>query len=171
MGLKSEAQKMIRSVLSLFCIFVLVVPTANAQKRSRNDWTMLQSLRPGDKISVQLKSDKTIKGEFDRSTDATLMVSVHSDIRSVDRNDVKQVHHISGDSVGKTTLTGTAVGAAAGAVTGAAVGGNCDEPSFGPCFSRGTMAVAGAMLFAIPGAVVGLVLGLYGHHRELIYEA
>lgn len=162
---------MLQRVLSCVCIFLLIAPSANSQTKSHNDWTMLQSLRPGDKITVQLNDGKTVKGEFDRSTDAALMMSVRSGMTSVDRNDVKQVHLISGDSVGKTTLMGTAVGAAAGAVTGAAVGDNCNSSSFGPCFGRGVMAVAGAVLFAIPGAVVGLVLGLHGHHRELIYEA
>jgi hypothetical protein len=130
---------------------------------------MLQRLTRGDKLDIQLKTGKTIKGEFHLSTDAALTISADNGTRSIDRNDVRTVNRISGSSVAKSTLTGTAVGAA-GATTGAAIGDNCDKPTFGPCFSRGVVAVAGAALFAIPGAVVGLVIGLHGRHRELIYE-
>jgi hypothetical protein len=161
---------MIQRVLSCICVFLLIVPSAYSQGKSHNDWMVLQRLTRGDKLAIQLKTGKTIKGEFDSSTDAALMISAETGTKSIDRNDVKRVKRISGSSVAKSTLTGTAVGAAAGATTGAAIGDNCDRPTFGPCFSRGVVAVAGAVLFAIPGAVVGLVIGLHGRHRELIYE-
>ena len=162
---------MIQRALSCVCMFLLIVPTANSQVKSHNDWMMLQRLTRGDKIAIELKTGKTIKGEFDQSTDAALTISADNQTRSIDRNDVTKVNRISGSSVAKSTLTGTAVGAAAGATTGAALGDNCDRSSFGPCFSRGVVAMVGAVLFAIPGAVVGLVIGLHGRHRELIYEA
>jgi hypothetical protein len=163
---------MIQRALSCVCIFLLIVPTANSQAKSHNDWTMLQRLTRGDKVAIELKTGKTIKGEFDQSTDVALTISADNRTISIDRNDVKKVNRISGSSVAKSTLTGTAVGAAAGATTGAALGDNCDRSSsFGPCFSRGVVAMVGAVLFAIPGAVVGLVIGLHGRHHELIYEA
>jgi len=162
---------MIQRVLSCVCIFLMIVPNANSQAKSHNDWVMLQRLTRGDKVAIQLKTGKTIKGEFDSSTDAALTIAVDNRTRSIDRNDVKKVNRISGSSVAKSTLTGTAVGAAAGATTGAAIGDNCDRSSLGPCFGRGVVALVGAVLFAIPGAAVGLVIGLHGRHRELIYEA
>ena len=162
---------MIQRLLSCICIFLLIAPAANSQAKSHNDWMRLQRLTRGDKVAIELKTGKTIKGEFDQSTDTALTIFADNRTRSIDQNDVKKVNLISGSSVAKSTLTGTAVGAAAGATTGAAIGDNCDRSSFGPCFSRGVVAVVGAVLFAIPGAAVGLVIGLHGRHRELIYEA
>jgi UPF0716 family protein affecting phage T7 exclusion len=154
---------MIQRVLSCVCIFLLIVPTANSQAKSHNVWMMLQRLTRGDKVAIELKTGKTIKGEFDQSTDVALTISADNQTRNIDRNDVKKVSRISGSSVAKSTLTGTAVGAAAGATTGAAIGNNY--------VSRGVVTVVGALLFAIPGAAVGLVIGLHGRHHELIYKA
>ena len=158
--------------LSYICIFLVLAPHANSQTQSQshNDWAMLQRLNPGDKVAIQLKTGQKLKGEFRASTDMDLTISVHSSNRKLDRNDVKKVQRVTGDSVGKTTLKGTAVGAATGATVGAAAGEDCPKNS-GLCFSRPALAIVGAVLFAIPGAAVGLVIGLHRHHRELIYEA
>jgi len=155
--------------LSYICMFLVLVPYADAQTHAQNDWTMLQRLNRGDKVAIELKTGKKLKGDFSASTDMDLTILVHSGKRTLDRNDVKKVQRLTGDSVGSTTLKGTAVGAATGATVGATLGTDCPKNS-GLCFSRPFLATVGAMVFAIPGTVVGLVIGLNRHHRELIYE-
>jgi hypothetical protein len=157
--------------LSYICICLVLAPYANAQTQARNDWTMLQRLNKDDKVAIQLKTGEKLKGDFSAATDMDLTISVHSSKRKLNRNDVKKVQRVTGDSVGITTLKGTAVGAATGATVGAAAGEDCPKPNSGLCLSRPLLATVGAIVFAIPGAAVGLVIGLHRHHRELIYEA
>jgi hypothetical protein len=156
----------ISKFVSSLCIALLIVPVANAQVRSRNDWTLVQRLKPRDKVAIQLKSGATVKGAFEESTETTLNVSAKTRTTVVDRNDVRNVYLVSGKSIGTYTLIGTGIGVAAGAVTGAAAGS-----ASGCCFSKA--AVFGVLLTAgtLIGTGIGFILGLSGHHGDLIYEA
>ena len=160
----------ISKLTSSVCIVLLIVPAGNAQTRSRNDWTMVQQLKPGDKLGIRLKSGETVKGVFSASTETTLSVSAKTGTKEVDRNDIKTVHRVSGKSIGTYTLIGTGIGATAGAVTGASTGDNCSSGAHCP-LGRANLALVGAGIFAIIGTGLGLILGLSGHHGDLIYEA
>jgi hypothetical protein len=161
----------ISKLTSSLCIALLIVSAGNAQTGSRNDWTMVQQLRPGDKLAVWLKSGETVKGVFAASTETTLSLSEKTGTTEVERNNIAKVHRVSGKSIGTYTIIGTGIGAAAGAVTGASLGDNCSSGKWGCPIGRANMALAGAGLFAIIGTGVGLILGLSGHHGDLIYEA
>ena len=162
----------ISKLISSLCIALLIVPAGNAQVRSRNDWTMVQELKPGDKVAIQLKSGASVKGAFEASTGTSLNVSVKTRTTVVDRNDVRKVYHVSGKSIATYTLVGAGIGAGAGAAAGAATGGgNCNNCWLAGGPSRGEMTLIGAGVFLIIGTGIGALLGVSGHHGDLIYEA
>ena len=163
----------ISKFVSSLCIALLIVPVANAQVRSRNDWTLVQRLKPRDKVAIQLKSGATVKGAFEESTETTLNVSAKTRTTVVDRNDVRNVYLVSGKSIGTYTLLGAGIGAGAGAAAGAAIGGrgNCNNCWLGGAPSRAETTLIGAGAFFIIGTVIGALLGVSGHHGDLIYEA
>jgi hypothetical protein len=150
----------ISKLTSSVCIALLIVPAGNAQTRSRNDWTMVRQLKPGDRLGIRLKSGETVKGVVAASTETTLSISAKTGTTEVERNDIKKVDRVSGKSIGTYTIIGTGIGATAGAVAGASLG-----------FGRSNTALIGAGIFAIIGTGLGLILGLSGHHGDLIYEA
>jgi hypothetical protein len=132
---------------------------------------MVQELKPGDKVAIQLKSGATVKGAFEASTETTLNVSVKTRTTVVDRNDVRKVYHVSGKSIGTYTLIGAGIGAAAGAGAGAAIRGNCDNCGLAGAPGRAETTLIGAGIFLIIGTGIGAILGVSGHHGDLIYEA
>jgi hypothetical protein len=163
--------KTIQRAGALLISLLLIMPgELLPQARSQNDWLILQRLTHGAKLHVNLKRGGSVNGRFVSSTETTLTLSARSGTRDVNQTDVKAVFVELGKSVGKTTLKGTAIGAGTGAVVGAALGEDCTRSS-GVCLNRGGLAAIGAVLFAIPGAIIGLVVGSSKHHRQLIYEA
>ena len=161
----------ISKLISSLCIALLIVPAGNAQVRSRSDWAMVQELKPGDKVAIQLKSGASVKGAFEASTGTTLNVSVKTRTTVVDRNDVRKVYHVSGKSIARYTLIGAGIGAAGGAVAGAASGGNCNNCWLGGAPSREETTLIGAGVFLLIGTGLGAILGVSGHRGDLIYEA
>lgn len=154
---------MLARIVSFLCIALLIVPSGNAQG-SHKDWTTVQQLRPGDRLAVQLKNGQSLRGGFAGSSDSAVTILVDNAKKEVDRNDVRKVHRLSG-SIYKSTLIGTGIGAAAGAVIGASVNSrDC-------CLNKG--AVVGILMTAgvLIGTGLGFLVGLGGHHGDLIYEA
>ena len=163
--------KIIQRAVALLVSVLLIMPgELLPQARTQNDWLILQRLTHGAKLHVNLKRGGSVNGRFVSSTDTTLTLSVGSGTRDVNQIDVNAVFVELGKSVGKTTLKGTAIGAGTGAIVGATLGEDCTHSS-GICLNRGTLAVIGAVVFAIPGAIIGLLIGSSKHHRQLIYAA
>jgi hypothetical protein len=159
-----------RALALLITVLLLLPSPATSQVRPQNDWLLLQRLTRGDKLRVELKQGGTIEGKLSGAADTALTLSIGNRTRDINQSDVRKIYVLSGKSVGTTTLKGAGVGAATGAAVGAGLGEDCTKSS-GICLNRGTLAVIGAALFAIPGAIVGFVLGAGGHNRRLIYEA
>jgi len=157
--------------LALVLSVLLFAPSpATSQVRSQNDWLLLQGLTRGERLRVELKQGATVNGEFSGATDTSLTVSIGGGTRDIKQSEVKRVYRVFGKPVGSSTLKGTAVGAGTGAAVGVALGEDCSKSS-GICFSRGLLAAVGAVVFAIPGAIIGFVAGASKHNRQLIYEA
>jgi hypothetical protein len=167
-------RRTVRTRFTVAWLFVfLMLPTISvAQSQGGDAWSALQAFRPSQKVDVKLKDGKTTSGEFISVTDTVLTLSRNGKTIDVKNADALRIYRVSSKHVGKSTLIGTAVGAGAGAVAGAAWK-NC--PLLGPPSSCSRMTadgvLAGATLFAIPGAAVGLILGLVRENRELLYEA
>lgn len=152
--------------LSLVLIASLLLsPVASAQTAT-NDWSGLKSIASGSKLSVKLKTGKTIDGRVTGVSDDALSLTVGGRATDVKAVEVMRVYRVGGGS-GKTgALVGAAVGAGAGAAVGAAGG----DDGFGAP-SKGQMAAGLAVLGGGVGTLVGFAIGKSQRKRVLIYEA
>ncbi len=132
-----------------------------------NDWSALNTVTPGSKLSVKLKNGKTVKGELSNISDTALSLSVKKKPVDVKREDVFSVHQTSQRSATKATLIGMGAGAGAGAVIGT-VGGSKDD-GFGKIDRAATLGLT--VIGGAAGALVGYLVGRSGRKRVLIYEA
>jgi hypothetical protein len=161
-----KVQTTLHAVAILLSVLLMLPSSGLSQGRPKNDWLMLQRLTSGDKLRVELKQGKTAEGHLISSTDTTLTIEVGKVTRDINQSDVKKIYLVFGKSAGKTVLKGTVIGAGTGSAVGAGLGGDC-----GGCLSRSGLAILGAALFAIPGAIIGLIVGTSKNNHQLIYEA
>ncbi|MGB9181698.1 MAG: hypothetical protein WCB68_20880 [Pyrinomonadaceae bacterium] len=158
-----------RFTISLVLVASLLLsPVVLAQSTAvqAGDWSALRTVAQGSKLSVKLKSGKTVEGKLSGVSDTALSLSVKGSNVDLSRDDVQRVYQVSGKSAAKATLIGAAVGAGAGAAVGAAGG---DDDGFAP--TKGQAAAGLAVLGAGVGALTGYLIGRGGHKRVLIYEA
>lgn len=155
-------------VLALLCSFLLAPATLLAQT-GMSDWSRLNSIGSGTKLSVKLKDGKKMEGTLESVSDTSLALTVKNARKEVRREDVASVHTVSKKSVGKATLIGLGVGAGAGAVIGLA--GDASNDAGG--FERIDNVAAGAVtvIGAAAGALTGFVLGKTGNKKVLLYES
>lgn len=146
---------------------LLLSPAALAQNATAQagDWSSLKTVGQGSKLSVKLKSGKSVEGKLSGVSDTALSLSVKGKTVDLSRDDVQRVYQVKGKSATKATLIGAGVGAGAGAAIGASGG----DEGFGP--SNGVFAAGFAVLGAGAGALTGYLIGRSGHKRVLIYEA
>ena len=108
---------------------LLLAPVASAQTAA-SDWSALKSVEAGSKLSVKLKTGKTVEGKLTGVTDDALSLSVKNSPADLKREDVQSVHRVKGRSATKGTLIGLGLGAGAGAALGAAADASSDSGSF-----------------------------------------
>ncbi len=151
----------------LLASFLLSSLTVAAQRNS-SDWFQVKSIQTGSKLSVKLKSGKTIDGRFISVSDVALSVTVKNAPRELKREDVLTIHEtIKKKSSTKATLIGLGLGAGAGAAIGAA--GSSNDNGFDKIDHA---VIAGlTVLGAGAGALTGYLLGRGGSKRVLIYES
>lgn len=155
-----------RLTLSLIlALSLLLAPIAAAQTAAR-DWSVFNTIASGSKLSVKLKTGKTVEGRLAGVSDDGLSLSVGGKQTDVKAAEVLKVYRLGGGSAKKETLTGLAVGAGAGAVVGV-IGG--DDDGFAP--TRGQAAAGLAVLGGGVGALIGYAVGRGRHRRVLVYEA
>src|SRR5437667_11418588 len=129
-----------------------------------NDWSRLNSIASGSKLSVKLKNGQAVNGEFSGVTDALLSLTVKGKSVELKREDVFSVYQIKKKSAKKSTLIGLSVGAGAG--IGLAGRGNNGFNKIDNAVTAGfTVLGAGA------GALTGYLLGRGATKRTLIYQA
>ena len=136
-----------------------------------DDWASVTALSPGEKLVVDLKDGRTVKGKLSRVSDEGLSLDGKGGAADVRRESVLRVYLVTGGTRRKSALIGAAVGAGAGAAWGARYATESLDS-----FSRNRgRAVAGTSLLAAGvfggvGALIGRALGR-GESRELIYRA
>ncbi len=166
-----------RTRLQPFAAFLLVLSLllstgGVAGQTQANDngaaWSRVSSLPGGTKLSVKLKTGKTVNGEFRTASETTLSLTAKNAPLEVRRDEIATVHEVTKKSAAKATLIGTGVGAGAGAIAGA-IGDSNNDDGFEKFDSAatGVLAVAGAGV----GALVGFLVGRSGNKRVLVYEA
>ena len=155
-------------VIILLGSFLLSSITAGAQQ-NLSDWSRLNGLTAGSKLSVKLKSGKTVQGKLSNISDSSLTLTVKNAPTEIKREDVLTIHEVSKKSAGKSTLIGLGVGAGAGAVIGLAADASSDSGGFEKIdnVAAGGITVIGAAT----GALVGWLAGRGGGKKVLIYEA
>ena len=150
----------------LLSSLLLSTVTVSAQTAT-NDWTRLNAVPTGSKISVKLKSGKTVEGTLNSVSDTTLSLRAKN-AQDLRREDVDSVYQVKRKSAGKETLIGLGVGAGAGAALGAA-GDTADENNFFD--TDGLLTAVGAIIGGGIGALSGFLIGRRGRKQVLVYQA
>ena len=153
-------------VVTLLLSFLLTPVTLLAQT-GMNDWSRLNSIANGTKLSVKLKDGKKVEGTFVTVSDASLAMTVKNARKELRREDVATVHEVTGKSATKATLIGLGVGAGAGAALGIAVDASGDDFEKIDNVAAGVVTVLGAGV----GALTGFLIGRSGKKRVLLYES
>lgn len=159
--------RQITVVLTLLLSFLLTPVTLLAQT-GMNDWSRLNSIPSGTKLSVKQKDGKKFDGTLEAVSDSSLSLTVKNARKEVRREDVASVHEVSGKSATKSTLIGLGVGAGAGAAIGLAGDASNDDgfESFDNA-AAGVVTILGAGV----GALAGFLIGKTGKKRVLLYES
>jgi len=156
-----------RLTLSLVLVAsLLLAPVASAQTAS-GDWSALKAVAAGSKLSVKLKTGKSVEGRLTAVSDDSLSLSVKNKPVDLKREDVQSVYQVGGKSATKATLIGLGVGAGAGAAAGAVADSSSD--GFETIDNVATAALA--VLGAGAGALTGYLIGRSRRKRVLVYEA
>jgi hypothetical protein len=158
-----------RKIVSCFIAVLLALPLDGlAQSTSTNNWTAVTTVPSGQKLVIELRNGKKVKGEFGSASETSVTVARGQDREDINRSDIRKIYREKGVSAGKSTLIGTAIGGGTGAVLGAA-GGGCDPQSFCIIDRQGTSIILG-VAGAIVGAITGFVVGKLRQKKVLIYE-
>ena len=147
---------------------LLLSPVTLMAQASISDWSRLNSVVTGSKLSVKLRNGKKIDGTLSNVTDTALTLMVKNTSTEVKRDEVRTVHQVGGNSATKATLIGMGLGAGAGALAGGIVD-SANDDSFEDLdnIATGVLAVLGAGV----GALGGFLVGKSMKKRVLIYEA
>jgi hypothetical protein len=125
-----------RNILSYVIVVILAAPLNGQAQNVPATWTTVTALQPPQKLIVELKSGKTVKGEFSSASDSGLTLVRGNKMENIDRTEIRKIYQNGGTSATKSTLIGAAVGGGGGSVLGAAAGGGCNPRGL-VCFSRG----------------------------------
>jgi hypothetical protein len=131
------------------------------------DWSAINSVPSGNKLTVKLKNGQTAEGKFAGSSNDTLSLSVNGKSMDVKRDEVRSVYHVTGNSATQTTLIGLVLGAGGGTAIGLAGSGGND--SFDKIDHAATAGLA--VIGAGAGATIGYLIGRKSRKRVLIYQS
>jgi len=159
-----------RALALTMVVFMLMgVAPVMAQTTASSDWSTVTAISAGEKISVELKDGKKMKGRLRSVNDSMLTLDRGSKTSDVTRDSIARVYRMAGAvgrSVGRAAAIGAGIGGGIGVGIGIASGGYED-------LSRGEVAaIAGGVLGAI-GAGIGAVIGGLGSKEKkvLVYQS
>jgi hypothetical protein len=158
---------MLRTIAVLLLFSLVLEPIGFAQDQSSNapTWSVLNSMPVGQKLQVDAKEGKSIRGTLDGIGDNALEMTVDGKAVSLKSEQIRRIYILRGRSVTKRAL----IGMAAGAGGGAAVGGIAARKD-NWIISQGAVIAAFAGAGAVIGALTGLALGMR-QKKDLVYEA
>ena len=131
------------------------------------DWSSINSVPKGDRVSVRMKNGQTIDGKLNGFSDDGLSLIVKGKAVAVKREEVSSVYHLIRKSAAKATLIGLGIGAGAGAAVGLA--GSSNDNGFDKIDHAVTAGLA--VLGGGAGALAGYLIGRSSRKRVLIYQA
>lgn len=150
-----------------------IQPAARAQTAAGkiDDWPVVLKTPAGERLVVELKDGRTLKGKLGGASDAGLTLSHKGRVVELSRPSVLRIYHVVRGTRGRSALIGAAVGAGAGAAFGARYAA---EELDSNARNRGGAilgtALLGAGIFGGVGALIGRGRGR-GEARMLIYQA
>jgi hypothetical protein len=152
-------------LLTVALLLSSVSASAQTSSAAIADWSRLNAVTTGSKVSVELKSGKTVDGKLAAVSDAGLTLTVKDKPVDLKREDISTVYQLTKKSATKATLIGLGVGAGA-AIGLAGSGGNNGFEKIDHAVTAGlTVLGAGA------GALTGFLIGRGGGKRVLIYQS
>lgn len=156
-------------LLIVSTLIMSVTPAWAQQAGVSGDWSTVQAIAPGEKVSIETRDGKKMKGRLRSVSDTMVTLDRDSKTSDLSRDSISKVYRLvgsAGKSVGKAAAIGAAIGGGIGVGLGVASGGYED-------LSRGEIAaIAGAVLGVI-GAGIGAVVGGLGSKEKkvLIYQS
>ncbi|HEY6802149.1 MAG TPA: hypothetical protein VI306_01100 [Pyrinomonadaceae bacterium] len=159
--------KKVAVILVLISSLVLSPVLASAQGTSSSDWSSVRNLAVDTKVSVKLKTGKTVEGKVKSVSESSLTLTRKNSPVEVKRDDIASVYQVIKKSATKATLIGLGLGAGAGAGIGA-IADASDDSGFEKVDHVATagLAVAGAAA----GAIAGYFIGKGSGKKILVYE-
>ena len=160
-----------RSRVALIVLLISTVtfsPIIVFAQSGSGDWGALKNLPTDSKLTVKLKTGKTVDGKLSNASDAGLTIVSKNGNVEIKREDVSTIHQVVNKSATAATLIGMGVGAGAGAALGG-IASSADDDGFDKIDHAATagLAVVGAGV----GALTGYLIGKRGNKRLLIYES
>jgi len=141
-------------LLMVSTLLMSVMPAVAQQAGVSSDWSTVQAIAPGEKVSIETKDGKKVKGRLRSVSDTMVTLDRDSKTSDFSRDSISKVYRLvgsAGKSVGKAAAIGAGVGAGIGFGLGLASGGY-------ETLDRGEVAaIAGAVLGVI-GAGIGAVV-------------
>ena len=168
--MRSKPQSFTVLVLVAALVFSTLTFVAQGQTNDQtNNWSRVAALSAGARLSVKLKTGKTVNGTVNSVSDSALSLNVKSSTREIKREEVATIYEIvKKGSATKSTLIGTGIGAGVGAAAGG-IADASDDSGFEKIDHVATAALA--IVGAGSGALVGYLVGRGGSKKVLLYEA
>jgi len=156
-------------LLMMSSVLMSVTPALAQQATVSSDWSTVQAIAPGEKVSIETKDGKKMKGRLRSISDTMLTLDRGSKTSDLGRDSISKVYRMvgaAGRSVGKAAAIGAAIGGGVGVGLGVAAGGYED---LGRGELAGILGVVGAGL----GAGLGAVVGALGSKEKkvLVYQS
>lgn len=150
-------------------LLMCVTPALAQQAGVSRDWSTVQALAPGEKVNIETKDGKKMKGRLRSVSDTMITLERDSKISDVNRDSISRVYRMvgsAGKSVGKGVAIGAAIGGGVGVGLGIASGGYED-------LSRGEVAAIAGGVLGVIGAGIGALVGGLGSKEKkvLIYQS
>ena len=153
------------SLVAVALLISTLAPAAFAQQVS-GDWANVQSVAPGDEVSVKLKDGHSFRGRFSSASDSELVILRKKKQQPIARNTIAQVFRLERRAEkAKYAAIGAGIGAAAGGTIGgvkAASGSSSDD---------GIYTLVGLIFGTGFGALGGFLFGAAKRKHVLIYQA
>ncbi len=148
--------------LALFLTFTQTAPALAATPNAPADWSVVQSLPQGEKVSVRTKDGDRLKGRFDSATETDINFTQNGRRVTLRRDSIRRVEVGSSNRL-KGALIGAGIGGGAGAGAGTGLLAASDH------FDT-TIIPTGLVIGAGAGAAFGAAFG-FGTNYETIYES
>ena len=154
------------AIIVVLVLSFLLSPVTLVAQTGTNDWSRLNAVASGAKLSVKLKDGKKVEGTFTKVSDSSLSLTAKNAAREIRREDIATVHQVSKKGAGQATLIGLGVGAGVGA--GLAIAGERNDTFFE---TRDSVTAGFVALTAGVGALTGYLIGRTRNKRVLLYES